>query len=310
MAEPISVAVRRGSAIEAVHRVHAVAVQHGAVVAEAGDSALVAFLRSSSKPIQALPLARARPDLDDTDLAIASASHLATPQQVDAVRRLLDRAPATEAELDCGLQEGRPQEPIYHNCSGKHAGMLALCRAHGWPAEGYRQPGHPVEQAMLREHAAAAEVDASELPTAIDGCGVVTFALPLERIAFAFSRFEELDGGARVAAAIRAHPDLIGGPAGADVQLMRASPDWIAKGGAEGLICASGPDGLGVALKSEDGNQRPLAVALASLLARLGVAVDVSASIPLRNSHGETVGKVELLSEIAEKNPPKFVNSL
>ena len=310
MAEPISVAVRRGSAIEAVHRVHAVAVQHGAVVAEAGDSALVAFLRSSSKPIQALPLARARPDLDDTDLAIASASHVATPQQVDAVRRLLDRAPATEAELDCGLQEGRPQEPIYHNCSGKHAGMLALCRAHGWPAEEYRQPGHPVEQAMLREHAAAAEVDASELPTAIDGCGVVTFALPLERIAFAFSRFEELDGGARVAAAIRAHPDLIGGPAGADVQLMRASPDWIAKGGAEGLICASGPDGLGVALKSEDGNQRPLAVALASVLARLGVAVDVSASILLRNSHGETVGKVELLSEIAEKNPPKFVNSL
>ncbi len=310
MAEPISVAVRRGSVIESVHRVHAVAVQDGAVVAEAGDSALVAFLRSSSKPIQALPIARARPDLDETDLAIASASHVATPQQVDAVRRLLERAPATEAELECGLQEGRPQEPVYHNCSGKHAGMLALCRAHGWPAEGYRHPGHPVQQAMLGEHAAAAEVDASELPTAIDGCGVVTFALPLERVAFAFSRFEELDGGARVAAAIRAHPDLIGAPAGADVQLMRVSPDWIAKGGAEGLICASGPDGLGVALKSEDGNQRPLAVALASLLSRLGVAVGVSESIPLRNSHGETVGKVGLLSEIAEKNPPNFVNSL
>ncbi len=310
MAEPISVAVRRGSVIEAVHNVHAVAVQGGAVVAEAGDSTLMAFLRSSSKPIQALPLARARSDLDETDLAIASASHVATPQQVDAVRRLLKRAPATEAELDCGLQEGRPEEPVYHNCSGKHAGMLALCRAHDWPAEGYRQPGHPVQQAMLSEHAAAAEVDASELPTAIDGCGVVTFALPLERVAFVFSRFEELDGGARVAAAIRAHPDLIGGPAGADVQLMRSSPDWIAKGGAEGLICASGPDGLGVALKSEDGNQRPLAVALASLLARLGAAVDVSASIPLRNSHGETVGRVGLLSEIAGKKSAKFVNSL
>jgi L-asparaginase II len=296
MAEPISVAVRRGSVIEAVHNVHAVAVQDGAVVAEAGDPALVAFLRSSSKPIQALPLARARSDLDETDLAIASASHVATQEQLDAVRRLLERAPATEVELDCGLQDGRPPEPVYHNCSGKHAGMLALCQAHGWPSEGYRQPGHPVQQAMLSEHASAAEVDASELPTAIDGCGVVTFALPLERVAFAFSRFEELDGGARVAAAIRAHPDLIGGSAGADVQLMRASPDWIAKGGAEGLLCASGPGGLGVALKSEDGNQRPLAVALASFLPRLGVSVDVPGSIPLKNSHGETVGKVGIFS--------------
>src|SRR5205085_3779758 len=123
MAEPISVAVSRGSVIESVHRVHAVAVQDGVVVAEAGDSALAAFLRSSSKPIQALPLARERPDLDETELAIASASHVATKEQIDAVRRLLERAPATEAELDCGLQDGRPPEPVYHNCSGKHAGM-------------------------------------------------------------------------------------------------------------------------------------------------------------------------------------------
>ena len=91
---------------------------------------------------------------------------------------------------------------------------------------------------------------------------------------------------------------------------MHAAPDWIAKGGAEGLICASGPDGLGVALKSEDGSQRPLAVALSSLLARLGVSVDVPGSIPLRNSHGEAVGKVGILSEIAGKNSPKFVNSV
>jgi len=272
------------------------------------------------KPLQAtVSLSLAPPDFTEPEVAVMCASHNGEPVHVAAVRSLLARAGVAEAELLCpsvrpmdeeSAAQARERLPIYSDCSGKHAGMLALCRAHGWPAEGYRHPGHPVQQAMLGEHAAAAEVDASELPTAIDGCGVVTFALPLERIAFAFSRFEELDGGARVAAAIRAHPDLIGGPAGADVQLMRASPDWIAKGGAEGLICASGPDGLGVALKSEDGNQRPLALALASLLSRLGVAVGVSESIPLRNSHGETVGKVGLLSEIAEKNPPNFVNSL
>src|SRR5437763_9235760 len=155
---PIIVEVRRSGVVEARHRVHAVAVQDGAVVAEAGDAGLICFLRSSSKPIQALPLARARADLDDRDLAIASASHRATPDQIAAVRALLAKAPADEADLELGLQEGRPPERVYNNCSGKHAGMLALCRAHGWPIEGYRLPDHPVQQACPGAHAEAADV--------------------------------------------------------------------------------------------------------------------------------------------------------
>src|SRR5207237_3432030 len=130
---PIVVEARGNGIVEARHVVHAVAVRDGAVVAEAGDAGLTCFLRSSSKPIQALPLARARDDLDDRDLAIASASHRATPDQVAAVRALLAKAPADEADLKLGLQEGRPPERIYNNCSGKHAGMLALCRAPDWP---------------------------------------------------------------------------------------------------------------------------------------------------------------------------------
>src|ERR671936_1907151 len=100
--EPLRVSVRRGGIVEAVHRVHAVAVQDGAVIAEAGDPALVAFMRSSSKPLQAIPLARARADVDARDLAIASASHLADPAQLEAVRGLLAKAPAREEELECG----------------------------------------------------------------------------------------------------------------------------------------------------------------------------------------------------------------
>src|SRR6266702_8484372 len=132
--DSIVVEVRRNGIVEARHRVHAVAVQDGAVVAEAGDASLTCFMRSSSKPIQALPLVRARNDLDDRDLAIASASHRATDDQIAAVRALLAKAPATEDELELGSQEGRPPEPIYNNCSGKHAGMLALCRTNGWDA--------------------------------------------------------------------------------------------------------------------------------------------------------------------------------
>jgi len=284
--------VCRGDVVEAVHRVHAVAVQDGAVVAEAGDSALVAFMRSSSKPLQAIPLARAREELDSTELAIASASHLAEEAQLAAVRSLLAKAPASEEELECGL-EGDPPSRLNHNCSGKHAGMLALCRARGWPSEGYRLAGHPVQDAMLAAHAEAAEVAQDEIPSAVDGCGVLTFALPLERMAHAFARLEQLDGGKRVAAAMRAHPELIRGPRATDTRLMRTLPGWIAKGGAEGLLCAAG-NGLGVALKAEDGNGRALGPAVAAFLRQLDLDLGELAVTRVENSRGEAVGEIRI----------------
>lgn len=291
MAEPITVAVRRGEIVEARHTVHAVAVRDGAVVSEAGDGGLVTFMRSAAKPIQALPVVRARPDLDDRELAIASASHLADPHQIDAVRSLLAKAPAQEDELECGA-DGEPPSALRHNCSGKHAGFLALCRARGWDSRGYRLPDHPVQQAMLAEVAAAADLREGEIPTAIDGCGVVNFALPLERMAYAFSRFTELDGGARVAEAMRAHPGLIRGPGAPDTVLMESLPGWIAKGGAEGLLCAAGTDGLGVALKVEDGSARAVGPAAAAFLGRLGHPLDQLESVPVENSRGELVGRI------------------
>jgi L-asparaginase II len=284
--------VRRGDVVEAVHRVHAVAVQDGAVVAEAGDSALVAFMRSSSKPLQAIPLARAREDLDSTELAIASASHLADEPQLAAVRSLLAKAPAGEDELECGL-EGDPPSRLNHNCSGKHAGMLALCRARGWPSDGYRLAGHPVQDAMLAVHAEAADVAQDEIPSAVDGCGVLTFALPLERMAHAFARLEQLDGGEPIAAAMRAHPELIRGPRATDTRLMRTLPGWIAKGGAEGLLCAAG-NGVGVALKAEDGNGRALGPAAATFLRQLDLDLGELAVTRVENSRGEVVGEIRI----------------
>lgn len=293
MAEAITVAVRRGDTVEAQHVVHAVAVRDGAVVAEAGDGGLVTFMRSAAKPLQALPVARARPDLDDRELAIASASHLADPQQIGAVRSLLAKAPAKEDELECGA-EGDPPTPIRHNCSGKHAGFLALSRAKGWDSRGYRLPDHPVQRAMLTEVAAAAGVREAEIPTAVDGCGVVNFALPLERMAYAYSRFEQLDAGPRVAAAMRAHPVLIRGLGATDTVLMQAVPGWIAKGGAEGLLCAAGPGGLGVALKVADGAVRAVGPALAVFLAQLGFPLEPLATSPVDNSRGEIVGEIRV----------------
>ncbi len=284
------VEVRRNGVVEARHRVHAVAVRGGEVVAAAGDPQLVCFMRSSSKPFQALPLVRARDDLAEDETAIACASHHDTPEQVEAARKLLAHARATEDDLELGLQEGRPPLKIHHNCSGKHAGMLALCDTQGWEKRGYHLPEHPVQRGCRAAHVEAAE--AEPLDTAADGCGVVTFALPLWRMAHAYSRLESLPGGDRIAAAMRARPDLVGGPDGVDFLLMRDAPGWLAKGGAEGLLCAVGPDGLGVALKSEDGASRPHAPALAAFLAPLGVAVESLAEVPLVNSRGEHVGAI------------------
>jgi L-asparaginase II len=291
--ESLSVEVRRGGTVEAVHDVHAVAVRAGEVVAQAGDPRLVAFLRSSSKPIQALPLARARPDVDERDIAIACASHRAEPPQLEAVRRLLAKAPARERELECGVQEGRSPEPLYHNCSGKHAGMLALCRAHDWRSDGYRHEGHRVQRAMLAAHAEAAEVDPDSLVTAVDGCGVTTFALTLERIACAFARLPSLRGGARVVEAMRVNPELVGGAGQTDTELMRALPGWIAKGGAEGLMCALAPDGTGVVLKAEDGTSRAHRPALHAFLVRLDAELPAEFErVAVKNAHDETVGEI------------------
>jgi L-asparaginase II len=285
----VEVVVRRGPVVEARHRVHAVVAEDGRTTLTAGDPDLVTYLRSSAKPIQALPLARARPDLPDDELAIACSSHLARQDQLDAVRRLLADAPATEDELECGPEPTRLQ----HNCSGKHAGFLALCRARGWSSAGYRFAHHPCQQLMLAEVAAAAEVDPASIATAVDGCGVVTFALPLERIAYAFARFAQLDGATRVADAMCAHPDLIRGPGSADTMLMRGLAGWIAKGGAEGVFGACSADGVGVALKVEDGEMRAMRPALAEILRRLGIDLGSEFGVvPVTNSVGERVGEL------------------
>lgn len=289
--DPIRVTVRRGPLVEAVHRVHAVAVRDGVIVDSAGNPELVTFYRSSSKPIQALPLARERPDVPDVELAIACASHRAEPQQLEAARALLDRAPAAETDLELGPQEGRGPSLLSHNCSGKHAGFLAVCRARDWPTEGYRLGSHPMQQLLLDEVAALAELPPDAIPTAIDGCGVLTFGMSIERMAHSWSRIAQADGGGRIVAAMTAHPELIGYEKGAtDTDLMRLRPGWIAKGGAEGLLCVATGDGVGVALKAEDGNMRALRSAVASFLA-LG---DEFGIVPVDTSRGERVGEVSV----------------
>jgi len=293
MADPIQVEVVRGGMVEAVHTVHAVAVRDGEIVAEAGDPRPVVFLRSAAKPIQVLPLVRARPDLDDREIAIACSSHLARPEQLEVVRGLLAKAHAAETDLETGPEP----TPIEHTCSGKHAGFLLLCHERGYETTGYRLASHPLQVELLATVAAAADVAPGSIDVAIDGCGVPTFALPLDRCAHIFARLPRLEGGPRVVAAMRAHPEMLRGPVAADAIFIREVDGWVAKGGAEGLFCAGSPDGLGIALKVEDGAFRAIRPALAHFLQRLGIATGELGFVTVENSRGETVGELRTRPE-------------
>jgi L-asparaginase II len=266
--DAIRVTVRRGGAVEAVHRVH--------IRSTAGDAYgddFHCFFRSSLKPVQAIPLLEGYDDLGDDELAIASASHQAEPAQLEAARKLLARAGASLDDLENGLQEGRPDGKLGHNCSGKHAGMLAACRAHGWPLHPYRSPDHPLQQ-RVAELVGTAEV-------AVDGCGVPTFGLPLSRMCEVF-----LQTPPRIRAAMAARPELVGGEGSADTELMRARPGWFAKGGAEGLFCVS--DGADAwTFKVEDGAFRGLRPAIARVL-----GIEEFREVPVHNSRGEVVGSI------------------
>lgn len=282
--DAINVAVTRGGIVESRHRAHAVVVRDGEAAVAWGDPDLVAFVRSAAKPLQALPLVPY--DLPQEELAIACASHEARPDQLVAVRALLERAGVSTDDLECGAEHG---SRLRHNCSGKHAGFLYLCRARGWDPKGYRLPEHPLQRELRALVAATVGRPEGEIPTAIDGCGVPTFALTLTQMAWMFAGFvrDEPEGMGTVVAAMTAHPELVGGPRAVDTLVMRALPGAVAKRGAEGVLCAGLPDGTGIALKVEDGAYR-------ASYAAAGVVLGITelADRPLHSSRGDLVGSV------------------
>jgi L-asparaginase II len=322
----------RGDLVEAVHDVHAAVVDaRGRLVARAGDPDLVTFWRSAAKPIQAMPLVEDgvtdRFGFTSEDLALVCASHSSEAGQVARVRELLGKIGCSERDLLCGphppLSEqvardyatrGVRLTAVYSNCSGKHAGMLALARHHGWPTEFYTRPEHPVQQRCLREVSRWTDVPVIDIRTATDGCGVVCFGVPLRNMALAYARLAIADFGLRIADSKGAspirnpqsaivqsmlrHPDLVAGEARPCTELMRAHPGRVvAKVGAEGVYCALLPrDGLGVAIKVADGHGVASALAMAAVLEGLGLRprpVSLTAR-PLVNTRGDPVGELRV----------------
>jgi len=307
---PVVAHVIRSGFVESVHHGSVVALDaDGSTLLAIGDVAGPIFPRSSSKPIQALAMLRAGLDLDGELLAMAAASHSGERFHLNNVLRILAGAGLTEQDLqntpDLPYDEtertewiaaGRKATSLAQNCSGKHSAMLATCVAAGWDTATYRDPQHPLQQLM--EQTLADVSGESVAATGIDGCGAPVMAVSLTGLARAFSRIAAAPKGtneARVADAMRAFPQCVGGTRRDVTALMRGVPGLIAKDGAESVYAVGLDDGRAIALKIADGGQRARPIVMVAALRRLGIDSDVfdkMAHAPVLG-HGYLVGSID-----------------
>jgi L-asparaginase II len=323
----LHVTVSRGAIAESVHPVSAALVTaDGEMVAHAGDPGLVTYWRSASKPFQLMPLlidgGVERFALDRPMIALACGSHNAESVHREVGARWLSAIGATEADLACGghpslwpaladamVHDDVAATPLWSNCSGKHAGLLALARLHGWGASGYEERSHPVQQRVAETVAEWSGVPIEQLEWGIDGCTAAAVALPLRAMAAAYARLGTRDDPAArlIRAAMSGEPYLVAGAERLDTVLMEAWPgEVIAKIGAEGVYSAALPRaGVGLALKVHDGDMKAACVALVGLLEQVVTRLRIGAAWPdhalapwrlpqIRNTRGIATGQFEL----------------
>ena len=321
----------RGGVVELVHRVSlAVVDNNGKRVAWTGDPGLRTFMRSAAKPFQAIPLVAdgvmERYAITTEELALACASHNSEPRQVSVVRGLLAKIGCEEGALVCGPHrplfrdfavrepdaprphEVLPRSSLTSNCSGKHTGMLALAAHRGWPLSGYEQSDHPVQRRCKTEVARWCDVAVASIGEGVDGCGVVSFHVPLDAMALAFARLGASNEATAVAvrSAMMGHPDLIAGQDRLCTALMTLYPgEVLAKVGAAGVYGVALPKrGLGLALKLEDGHARATMAALLAVLEQLGLnpsprsALPRFAEFPVLNTLGNRVGTLRASGQV------------
>lgn len=325
----LDVIVTRGKDVESIHRVHAAVVGPGdELIGGAGDTEMVTYWRSCAKPFQIIPFIQSggfdELDWGDEQLAIACASHGGEPEHVALVGRMLNDIGLEEGDLSCGPHEpssqrgarilresGARPSRLHNNCSGKHAAMLAAAQHGGWPCKGYELAGHPVQKAILNEVSLWTDIPCTKIVQAVDGCGTVVFGMTLERMARAYSRFATAaargdESPKCVVTAMTSHPFLVGGTDRADSMLIEGTGGKvISKVGAEGVHCAMILDqGIGVAVKVEDGAQRAQVPALLRLLEELdalpnGPPEGMKSCLrkPIKNTRGDAVGEVMMRAD-------------
>jgi L-asparaginase II len=291
---PVLVEVTRGSEVESRHRGEIAVVDEGGTVRHhLGDPATPVCMRSLAKPFQALPLitsgAAAAFGFGPEELALMSGSLSGQDFQVALVEKILARIGLNAGALQCGshpplhrptakalAQAGEKPTPLHHTCAGKHASMLALCVHHGWPLTDYLNPAHPVQQLIVKTVADMVGLKPADIPVALDGCSAPVFYVPLNHIARGFARLATAPPHSpegTIMAACLGHPRHIAGDGRLETLIMQTLPGRVfAKTGAEGSFAlALAQEGLGVALKVEDGDSRALGPAILEVLQQLGL---------------------------------------
>lgn len=335
MASKVLARVIRGETVESVHRGHLIVIDgDGETVAAIGDPKAVTFFRSASKPFQAVPLITSGAadafGFSEEEIALACASHSGEARHVRIAALMLERIGLNEAHLHCGthlpfyekeaermLRVGEFATQLHNNCSGKHAGMLAVAKHIEADIATYEELENPVQQAILDAVSKFTEIPIDKIKIGIDGCAVPNFALPLYSMAKSFANLVKPDrlddkhqkASERIASAMTTFPELIGGTERLDTMLMHAAPGKIiSKVGADGVwLCGvipsdKFPTGLGLALKIEDGDdKRARPVVAVEVLKQLGIVspedLPELSPMPIRNRRNDVVGSVRAVEQ-------------
>lgn len=327
---PVVVDVFRNETVESRHRGAVVAVDtSGDVVLQLGEIDALVFPRSSLKPFQAIPLvesgAASHFALDQQELALACASHNAEPAHQQVLAGWMHRTGLTVEHLECGValpyDESTAHEHIrnggeagkqFHNCSGKHTGMLTFAKHLNVSTSGYSSIEHATQQRWIDVLSELSDVDIRKMPWDRDGCGLPAFAMPLRSLALAFSKFALCGSQSEsrframnvISGAMRARPDMVAGRNRCCTATMQIGGSLMVKTGAEGVfggVCLS--RGIGFALKIDDGASRAADAALGALLRTLNLidrdsfrAARKFYRPELKNSQGVVVGKIDAAS--------------
>ena len=306
--QAIEVRLLREGIVESTHRVQAVVCDNrGRVLSVAGNPDTATFIRSALKPFQALAVTTTgtleRFNLNDRDLAIICSSHQANIEQVRQVFHILWRSDVDPSALQCPVPEGK-KSPLEYNCSGKHAGMLAVCQQRQWPLTSYLQTHHPVQKLILSQVAELMKMPGEELIRARDDCGAPTYFVQLRQMASLYAQLASGDNLAmeRIVRAMTHHPTLVAGEGTFDTELMRLSQgELVSKAGSEGVQCIGRiGEGMGFAIKVMDGAKRAKYAVAIQLLKQMGwISPSVSETLSEMFMKLSNYKRLEVIGELS-----------
>lgn len=277
-AAALEVRLLREGIIESKHTVQAVVCdERGRVLSVAGNAETATFIRSALKPFQALAVTSTGTlesyNLSDRDLAIITSSHKGSIEQVRQAFNILWRTDIDPSALQCPIPPGK-SSPLEYNCSGKHAGMLAVCQQRSWSLSNYLQRKHPVQQLILSKVAELLRMPSEEFISVHDDCGAPTYLLQLAQMASLYAQLASRNSldMERIVRAMTHHPNMIAGEGEFDTEIMGLTPgELVSKAGAEGVQCIGRlGEGMGLAIKVMDGAKRAKYAAAIHILQQLG----------------------------------------